>query len=209
MTVADSNDRVRRVLRSRPAILAYWMVVIWAVVPALPEHTGLRFSWVYRIFLSAMALITMLFYWFVAKKPMSMPRNPTATLGVIVLGTVVLMVASGVVYPTYPLPRPAAAVSGAVAKGKEVFFSPSTPCYRCHMINGKGGRRGPDQTHIASIAGSRVAGLSAEQYLIAKIEAGSTYQYKTPKYNPTMPPFKTLLTAEQLKDLVAYLLTLK
>jgi mono/diheme cytochrome c family protein len=209
MTVADSHDRVRRALTSRPAILAWSLVVIWAVLPFLPEQTGLRFSWVYRIFFSAMALIGILFFWFVSKQPMPMPRNPVATLGFLVFATVIAMVAAGVVYPTYPVPSPAVAVSGAVARGKQVFFNPSTPCFRCHIINGKGGRRGPDQSHIASIAGTRVAGLSAEQYLIAKIEAGSSYQYKTPKYNPTMPPFKSLLTTAQLNDLVAYLLTLK
>jgi mono/diheme cytochrome c family protein len=207
--LVDSHHRFRRALRSKPAILAWTLVVIWAVLPFVPEQSGLRFSWVYRIFFSAMALIGIIFFWFLAQKPIAIPRSPAATLGGVVLVTIALLVAAGVVYPTYPVPRPAVAVSGAVARGKQAFFSPNTPCFRCHTIAGKGGRRGPDQSHIASIAGTRVAGLTAEQYLIAKIEAGSTYQYKVPKYTPIMPPFKTLLTAAQLNDIVAYLLTLK
>lgn len=205
----DSHDRFHRALRSRPAILVGALVLIWAVLPFVPESTGLRFSWVYRIFFSAMALIGILFFWFLGKGPIPMPRSPATALGGVVLVTVVLLVAAGVVYPQYSVPRPAVAVSGAVARGKEVFFSPSTPCFRCHMIAGKGGRRGPDLSDVAARAGTRVAGLTAERYLIAKIEAGATYQFKVPKYTPNMPPFKTLLTSTQLSDLVAYLLTLK
>jgi len=205
----DSHDRFRRALRSRPAILAGALVLIWAVLPFAPESTGLRFSWVYRIFFSAMALIGILFFWFLGKKPIPMPRSPATALGAVVLVTVGLVVAAGTVYPQFPVPSPPVKVNGAVALGKQVFYNPSTPCFRCHMIAGKGGRRGPDLSLVAATAGTRVAGLSAEQYLIAKIEAGSTYQYKVPKYTPIMPPFKTVLTPAQLKDLVAYLLTLK
>ena len=208
----DSHERfagVARVLKRKPAILVGALVLVWVVLPLVPENTGLRFSWVYRIFFSAMALMGILFFWFLGKKPISMPRSPATAVGGVVLMTVSLMVAAGVVYPQFPVPRLAVAASGAVARGKQVFFSPSTPCFRCHMIAGKGGRRGPDMSHVATSAGTRVAGLTAEQYLIAKISAGMTYKYKVPKFSPIMPPFKALLTPAQLKDLVAYLLTLK
>ena len=203
------HDRFHRALGSRLAILVGTLVLIWAVLPFAPESTGLRFSWVYRIFFSAMALIGILFFWFLGKKPIPMPRSPATALGAVVLVTVGLVVAAGTVYPQFPVPSPPVKVNGAVALGKQVFYNPSTPCFRCHMIAGKGGRRGPDLSLVAATAGTRVAGLSAEQYLIAKIEAGMTYKYHVPKYTPTMPPFKALLTPAQLKDLVAYLLTLK
>jgi hypothetical protein len=69
--LVDSHDRfagVARALKSKPAILAEALVLIWAVLPFLPESTGLRFSWVYRIFFSAMALIGILFFWFLDRK---------------------------------------------------------------------------------------------------------------------------------------------
>jgi cytochrome c553 len=204
-----THHQLRRVLTSRPVILVAALVVIWGVLPLMPESSGLRFSWVYRIFFTAMALMAILFYWFFDTKPVGVPGSATFAIGGIIIGTVFFLVVSGVVYPTYPVPSPPVAVSGDVALGKQVYESSNVACYRCHMIAGKGGTRGPDLSHIATIAGTRVAGLSAAQYLTAKIEDGATYKYKVPKYVPSMVPYKALLSSTQIKQLVAYLLSLK
>ena len=212
----DSYERshgVARALKGKPGVLVGVLVLIWAVLPFVPRGTGLQFGWVYRVFFTAMALLGVLFFWFLGKERIPSPRSPAAvltSLGGVFLATVVLLVVAGVVYPQFPVPRPRkTAAQGAAARGRELFLSSSIGCFRCHKIAGTGGIRGPDLTHVAASAGGRVPGLTAEQYLLAKISAGGTYKYRVPKYAPMMPPFKLLTTQKQLEDVVAYLMTLK
>ena len=68
---------------------------------------------------------------------------------------------------------------------------------------------GPTLKGIASRAGSRIAGKSAAQYLHDHIL--NPNDFIPPGFQPNvMPPtFGQTLTAQQIDDLVAYLLTLK
>ena len=61
----------------------------------------------------------------------------------------------------------------------------------------------------ASRAAERVPGLSAEEYLLEKVSAGMTYQYTVPEYMPMMPSFGKMLSEGQIRDLVAYLLSVE
>lgn len=202
-----------RWLTGRPGILAGLLLLIWVALPLLPEETGLRFGMGYRVFFTAMALLGVLFFWFLGKEGIPVPRRPAAVLtsltGIYLL-TVGLLVAAGVVYPQFELPRPAEEIAlDAQARGKELFWSPNVGCFRCHAVGGTGGTRGPDLTNVALRAGERVPGLTAEQYLQEKVTAGMTYRFNVPEYAPMMPPFGQLLSEDQIKDLVAYLLSLK
>lgn len=203
---------VRR-LAGGPVILASLLLFIWVALPLLPEETGLRFGMGYRVFFTAMAFLGALFFWFLGRERISAPERPAAVLaslaGVYLL-TVGLLVAVGVVYPQFELPRPAEGIAlDAEARGKELFWGENVGCFRCHAVRGTGGTRGPDLTNVALRAGERVPGRTAEQYLLEKISAGMTYQFKVPEYAPMMPPFGQLLPEDQIEDLVAYLLSLK
>ncbi|TMB63736.1 MAG: c-type cytochrome [Chloroflexi bacterium] len=76
-------------------------------------------------------------------------------------------------------------LSGAPAVGARLFIDRS--CWSCHMIDGSGGRRGPDLTHVA-------ARLS-EDRLITRIASGG----------PGMPDYAAILSKDELANLVAFL----
>lgn len=58
-------------------------------------------------------------------------------------------------------------------------------CARCHIIGGEGGHLGPDLSRIGSVAGSRAAGQTAEEYLRRSIV--SPGDHIVPGYNDVMP----------------------
>ncbi len=169
----------------------------------------------YRVFFTAMVLLGALFFWFLSKERIPQPRGSlgvVASLTAVYLVTIGILVVVGVVYPQFPLPSSAqGAEQDAAKRGKELFWSEigKAGCFRCHTIGGRGGTRGPDLTSIALRAGERVSGLTAEQYLLEKVTAGMTYTFTVPEYAPMMPPFGQSLSEEQIKDLVAYLMSLK
>ncbi|MBI3953977.1 MAG: cytochrome c [Chloroflexi bacterium] len=202
-----------RALRGGPGTLLGLLILIWAVLPLIPDDTGIRFGLGYRAFFTAMLLLGTLFFWFLGKQRIAPPRGSggvLASLAAVYLVTTGVLVAAGSVYPQFPRPQPpGAAAQEAAGRGKELFWGASVGCFRCHSIGGKGGTRAPDLTHVASRAGQRVPGLTAERYLSEKVKAGATYEYKVPEYAPIMPPFGQVLSQEQLENLVAYLLTLK
>jgi mono/diheme cytochrome c family protein len=189
------------------------LLLTWVALPLVPIETGLRFGMGYRVFFTAMVLLGALFFWFLGRERIPAPTRTApvlASLAGVYLLTVGSLVAIGVVYPQFELPRPAEGVAlNAEARGKELFWGENVGCFRCHAVGGTGGTRGPDLTNVALRAGERVSGLTAEQYLLEKVKAGMTYQFKVPEYAPMMPPFGQLLPEDQIEDLVAYLLSLK
>lgn len=214
-TKPQAAPLLRRKARSRAGILLAVLLVVWGALPFVPEETGLQFGWVYQVFFTVMALLVALFFWFLGREEIHTPERPASVVGSIAgvfLVTVVLLVVAGIVYPQFPVPQTKRATGQpeqAAERGRELFTSPSVGCFRCHRIAGKGGVRGPDLTQVASRAGGRVSGLTAREYLLEKLRAGSTYQFKVPKYAPMMPPFKLLVSRQQIDDLVAYLVTLR
>jgi mono/diheme cytochrome c family protein len=70
-----------------------------------------------------------------------------------------------------PAQSPAAGGGGEQdAAGQKIFLS--VGCVGCHTIQGlqgDNGKVGPELTHVASTAGSRVPGMDAQAYLLRKV----------------------------------------
>ncbi|MGH7995189.1 MAG: cytochrome b N-terminal domain-containing protein [Opitutaceae bacterium] len=117
-------------------------------------------------------------------------------IGVVLLG--VLMIGSlwieGARSPWSPdfkaKPLPASVVGttvGPVAEGARLFQERA--CLDCHMIDGRGGRRGPDLTYVADR-------LTRNDFLIRIVNGGGN-----------MPAFGRILKPSELNDIVAFLET--
>jgi mono/diheme cytochrome c family protein len=103
-------------------------------------------------------------------------------------------------------------LAGDVARGQEIFrigLSDSPPCLACHRTD-EGGfafSLGPNLMGIAERATTRIAGVTARQYLEASIMDPDSFV--VPGYRDIMyPDFAEHFSAQDLADLVAYLLTL-
>jgi len=123
--------------------------------------------------------------------------------------------------PAPPGAVPAPGAGGAAAAGDNpglALFTQKGGCTACHTVEGVSqGILGPDLTGIASIAGSRVDGQSAEEYLrisIADPDAytvgaadGLSQDYQAGLMMATLAGIN--LTDEEIDTLVEYLLTLR
>jgi cytochrome c2 len=107
-----------------------------------------------------------------------------------------------------PSPTP-----GAVA---ELF----PQCVACHAVNGRGGAVGPDLTHVASNAASRIedpeyggAATTAEDYLLESLREPNVYVVPGFAQPSVMPPWgavAALADNETLRQsLIDYLMTLE
>jgi len=89
-------------------------------------------------------------------------------------------------------------------------------CGGCHMIEGlagAAGQVGPELTHVATNAVTRVDGQSAEEYIRTSILNPSAYlvqECPTGPCAPVMPQnYSEQLATQELDDIVTYLLTLE
>lgn len=117
-------------------------------------------------------------------------------------------------------PNTAAAVTGVAARGAELFrTSPGTEadeqaipaCSSCHATSQRQILRGsvvaPSFVGLSQRAGTRVSGLSAEEYLRQSILQPSNYVLEG--FNDAMyTRYGDILTEQDIADLIAYLLTL-
>ena len=92
----------------------------------------------------------------------------------------------------------------------------NTGCNACHITPGlpeAASNLGPDQTNMGVVAGSRIEGYTAEEYIRESILMPSAFivpECPTGPCLPIMPEnLGTLLTEEELDAVVAYLLTLR
>ena len=97
-------------------------------------------------------------------------------------------------------------------KAGETLFTSATigtnpGCKTCHSVDGSK-LVGPSLQGIATRAGTRVPGESADQYIRTSITDPNAHVVEGFAQG-VMPSFKTVLSDTQLNDLVAYLLTLK
>jgi quinoprotein glucose dehydrogenase len=100
--------------------------------------------------------------------------------------------------------------------GRILFEShPEADCLSCHAIGGTGGLNGPD---LDGVAGRLTAGGLLESLIHPGAKLAPGYgQPKAPAEGPAdatesgsaMPPMGAVLTLRELRDLIAYLLTLK
>lgn len=81
-------------------------------------------------------------------------------------------------------------------------------CVSCHIVNGEGGDIGPALDGIATVAGERVDGQSAEAYFYWSILRPSEHLVKG--YSNVMyAQYEDVYEAADIADLIAYLLTLE
>ena len=86
--------------------------------------------------------------------------------------------------------------SGTLVAGQSVYQA--SGCARCHSLNGQGGRRGPDLSHIGADARHTPQWLAAYVKDPHKVDPGSR-----------MPPFGDRIQAADLTKLGTYLAGLK
>lgn len=93
-----------------------------------------------------------------------------------------------------------------IERGKQVYREKN--CASCHQIGSDGGTVGPPLTHLGTVAETRTAGMSGEEYVRESIlDPGG---YIVPGFPDTMPRGLTRgLSQEDLDALVRYLLTLR
>ncbi len=115
--------------------------------------------------------------------------------------------ALGEVATSIPL-GPLADQSTPEGRGQVVFATAG--CTACHTISGiSSGNVGPVLDGLASRAGDRVAGLSAEDYIRQSVMDPSAYVVEGFPDNTMPQNFSQVLTSDQIDDLVSFLLTLK
>jgi cytochrome c oxidase subunit IV len=99
---------------------------------------------------------------------------------------------------------------GDPERGKAVFAGVGT-CKACHAVSsvsGANAETGPKLDGLASRAGSRKPGMTAEAYIRESIEQPLAYVVKG--YDPVMPPdVRQKMDDQEYEDLVSWLLTLK
>jgi cytochrome c553 len=193
--------------------IAVIIALVWLIPALLPEESGWRLGFPFRIFFTTIALMGGLFF-LLLEAPA--PRQPTSGLGVfawisaVYLVTVGFLVGIGMLFPQFDIPTEQDMVVAAspAERGRALFLDSATTCILCHSIEGQGGTRGPDLSGIATRAETRVEGLSAEAYIRQSILDSSAYIVE--EFDPIMPPtLGDLLGQEKLEDIVAFLLTLE
>jgi mono/diheme cytochrome c family protein len=112
----------------------------------------------------------------------------------------------GVVIEALPTPTPSAEdLADPVARGRRVYLDEG--CGGCHTIEGlSAGVVGPNQTNIGSMAETRIPGMSAEDYIRESILDPSAYIVEGYQDNIMPKNYDELIEADQLDDLVAFLL---
>ena len=203
-------SRLRRPLIAVAAMTA----VAWLLPLLLPDDSGWRLGLPFRIFFTVIALLGGLFF-LLLETPASPPRRRTGLvvvtrIGLVYMVTVGLLVGIGVVFPNFDTPSAGEIIVGETSaeRGEAVFFDSASTCILCHAIAGQGGTRGPDLSGVASRAGARVAGLSAEEYIRQSIL--DPRAYLVDGFDPIMPEnVINVLGEDNFEDLVAFLMTLE
>ena len=111
----------------------------------------------------------------------------------------------------------ASAATGDPAAGKRLFDGEvaladraALPCKECHSVEPAGDMAlGPNLSNIGSRAGASVPGQSAAQYLRTSIVDPDAYLAGNFQDGLMYRGYQRALTAQQINDLVAYMLTLK
>ncbi len=96
-----------------------------------------------------------------------------------------------------------------VADGQRIFNSRAGGCHVCHSVEPNDDGVGPSLADVASVAGNRVEGLSAEQYLRQSILLPDQYIVDGWPSGQMLPIYRDALSPEELDAVISYLLTLE
>lgn len=97
--------------------------------------------------------------------------------------------------------------SGDAGRGATIFnaiHDGAPSCSTCHLLEGRGGA-GPSLAGFGTVAGTRVRGQSAEEYIYTSIVRPARHivqGYSNIMYNS----YDEKLSAQQIADLIAFLL---
>ena len=104
--------------------------------------------------------------------------------------------------PTFAV-GPTFVLTPAPDPGRLVFSTKG--CSGCHTIEGTSKATiGPDLTHIATVAATRKAPLSAEEYILESIKEPGVFLVEG--FEPLMPELAGSIAKGELEDLLAFLL---
>jgi cytochrome c2 len=95
------------------------------------------------------------------------------------------------------------ATEGNEANGETLFTGQG--CVGCHAVDSDATMTGPSLQNVASVAGTRVDGMSAEEYLHQSLVDPGAHVVEG--FENVMPSYSQLPESD-LNDLVAYLMTL-
>jgi mono/diheme cytochrome c family protein len=92
---------------------------------------------------------------------------------------------------------------GDAGRGKKIFEThPVAGCVRCHVVGGEGGAVGPALDGIAR--------RKSEDYIRESLtDPQATMAEGFPAEVSPMPPMGVLLTEQEMRDVMAYLMTLQ
>ncbi|MBI2864795.1 MAG: cytochrome c [Chloroflexi bacterium] len=186
------------------------IVAIWLIPFVLSDESGLKFGWPYSVFFTLATLFGGFLFYLLRMPPMGPFTSSRRAIGSVVL---VFLVSIGIitllanVSPQFAFEGAATAGATAEERGKAVFNDPKVGCFLCHTVQGAGGTRGPDLTHIATVAANRKPGMSAQDYLKESLENPGAYV--VPSFDNIMPPVAKALSPEAFSDLMTYLKALK
>ncbi len=109
---------------------------------------------------------------------------------------------------TPPAPVAVPGAEGAVERGKQVFIA--NGCGACHTIEGvSSGQVGPNLTRVGEVAAERVPGKPAEEYLREAVVSPDAFVVEGFQSGLMPQIYGTVLSQQQLDDLIAYLASLK
>ena len=100
--------------------------------------------------------------------------------------------------------------AGDAAEGEKVFTSVAAPaCSTCHSLEPGVTLAGPSLSGIGAQAGSRVSGMAADDYLPQSVRQPDAHVVEG--FTPGIMPgtYGSQLSEQQVKDLVAYMMTLR
>jgi mono/diheme cytochrome c family protein len=110
--------------------------------------------------------------------------------------------------PEPELPKLDTVGLSADALAGQSLFTGKGGCVGCHVIGSLGGVTGPALTNIATVAETRKPGTAADAYIEESIR--NSQAFVAPGYSAgVMPSFQGLLSDQEIKELVAFLMTRK
>ncbi len=189
--IGDPPDPSNIQSNPRPDWYFLWIFALFALMPPQIESFVIAFA---PVVIGIFLLLVPIIFNQGERSPLRRPWSIAVVVGVITMVGVFWY--KGTKSPWSPKfsARPLTQadigdVSAEARHGADLFYSKA--CLYCHTINGKGGERGPDLTHVADR-------LTGEEMTIRIVNGGTN-----------MPPFGPMLTDKELKDVVAFLETRK